>query len=226
MKPEHLKLPFTWEEKHIIVSDRVWYVPENYKDYHLYQFPGWNDSQFFGNDNPVCVEYCSGNGAWIAAKAQAEPHKNWVAIERKFARVKKIWSKAKNMQLTNLFIVCGEALSITKNYFSDSSINEVYINFPDPWPKRKHAKNRLMQKPFIEELYRSLEIKGTCTFVTDDIPYSQQTIYEMNDFSGMSSIYPEPYFLTDFPNYGTSYFEELWRGKGLQIHYHKFCKDV
>jgi len=149
MKPKDLKYPFPWEDRGVIVQDRVWYVPEYYDDYERFTFPGWAHPDLFGNNNPINLEYCSGNGTWIANKAIAEPHLNWVAIEKKFARVQKIWSKISNLGLNNLLVIHGEGYNVTSCYLPDASIREIYINFPDPWPKNRHAKNRLIKGPFV-----------------------------------------------------------------------------
>lgn len=224
MKPEDLKSPFSWNERTITIKDRVWYVPDQYTQFETFQFPGWNHADIFEKELPIKVEYCSGNGAWIASRAQRDPLHNWVAVERKFARVKKIWSKVKNFQLSNLLAVCGEALKITHHYFPDSSVAEVFINFPDPWPKRRHAKYRLIQPPFIQELYRILQPEGKMMIVTDDPGYSKQVIKEFQHHLGFQSLYPAPFYVTEYPDYGTSYFEDLWREKGKFIHYHRFQK--
>lgn len=224
MKPHHLKSPFTWDKRHILVHDRVWYVPDQFKDYASFSFPGWTNSQFFEQERPVCLEYCSGNGAWIAVKAREHPDFNWVAIDCKFDRVRKIWSKIKNFELSNLLAVCGEGYRVTRQYIPPESVQNVYINFPDPWPKQKHAKNRLVQVPFIEEIYRILKPEGILTMVTDDESYSQMMISVLRKFLGFKSLFGEPYYVVDYPNYGASYFEELWRQKGKRIRYHAFCK--
>jgi tRNA (guanine-N7-)-methyltransferase len=225
MKPANLKSPFTWEQRNILIHDRIWYVPDRCAHYDQFKFPGWNHDQVFTKDQPICLEYCSGNGAWIAAKAQENSHQNWVAIERKFVRVRKIWSKIKNIELTNLLVVCGEGYRVTHHYFPNESVEAVYINFPDPWPKNKHAKHRLVQVSFIEEIRRILKKGGQLTLVTDDENYSQIMIDVMSHISGFESLYPAPYFISDQPGYGTSYFEDLWREKGKVIRYHLFRKQ-
>lgn len=226
MKPEDLKSPFRWETRCVMMHDRIWYIPEYYDKYDAYSFPGWNDPLFFGNDRPVKVEYCSGNGTWIAAKALQHPEINWVAVEKRFVRARKIWSKIKNYQLNNLIVICGEAGLATRQYFPTESINEVFINFPDPWPKLRHAKHRLIQPAFIQEIWRTLQKNSYWTFVTDDEEYSKLLLEEMSSFKGFKSQYPAPFYVTEFPDYGTSYFEELWREKGRMIRYHQFSKVV
>ncbi|GAB4231214.1 MAG: tRNA (guanosine(46)-N7)-methyltransferase TrmB [Chlamydiales bacterium] len=224
MKPKELKFPFSWRDRHTLVQDRVWYVPDYYDQHSLFKFPGFHNSDFFGNDNPVHIEYCSGNGAWIVEKAMQYPEINWLAVEKQFRRVKKIWSKVKNIHLKNVLIVCGEALTATKHYFPSHSIAEVYINFPDPWPKDRHAKHRLIQSPFVQQLSRILSFGGKATFVTDDVDYSKQMIDEMLCNSSFRSNYPSPHYTIDYPNYGSSFFDRLWRDKGRAIRYHQFEK--
>ncbi len=224
MKPEHLKSPFSWGERKVQIHDRVWYAPEYSVHDGAFIFPGWEHPDLFGNQNPVQVEYCSGNGAWIAARALAEPNSNWVAVERKFPRVQKIWSKIKNLNLNNLLVVCGEGHNITTRYFPSESVSSIYINFPDPWPKKRHAKHRLIQPAFVGEMRRALKPDALFTFVTDDEPYSQWTIEALHGDSGFNNCYPSPYYSIDYPEYGTSYFEQLWREKGKIIRYHQFSR--
>lgn len=226
MKPADLTPPFKWDNRQILINDRVWYVPSRMTAAFDFVFPGWNHPDLFGNDNPISVEYCSGNGAWIAAKAMANPQMNWLAVERKFERVRKIWSKVKNMEMKNLIVLCGEAHNATKRFFPDNSVQDIYINFPDPWPKNRHAKNRLIQDDFAKEMWRILKQERSLTFVTDDVPYSQWLIEVMQRHGGFESEYPSPFFVTDHSQYGTSYFDELWRSKGRTIHYHQFNRKA
>jgi len=224
MKPADLSPPIPKEEKLIFVHDRVWYIPSRPKNAEEFIFAGWNHQEFFANDLPVVIEYCSGNGAWIAEKALANPHLNWVAVEMKFDRVRKIWSKIKNLGLKNLMVICGEAHMATARYLANESMSDVYINFPDPWPKKRHAKNRLIQPEFANQLCRILKERKSLTFVTDDIPYSEWLIEVMGSHNCFESVYPQPFYLTEEKEYGTSYFDQLWRSKGLAIRYHCFQK--
>lgn len=224
MKPKDLKCPFSWEERRVLIHDGVWYVPDHFNDYASYQFPGWAHADFFGNANPVHIEYCSGNGAWIIAKAQQNPHINWVAVEWQFERVRQIWAKAKNRKLKNLFIICGEGYTVSKNYFLQDSVQAVHVNFPDPWPKRRHGKHRLIARPFVDELSRIISSGSSLTLVTDDADYSKIMLKVMLPHASFESAFPEPHYITDVTQYGTSYFCELWQGLGRTIRYHQFIK--
>lgn len=208
----------------VLVEDRIFYAFQE-EGAEALVFPEWDDPALFGNHHPRHIEYCSGNGTWIAAKAVAHPEINWVAVERKFARVRKIWSKIKNLQLSNLVVVWGEAYDATQRFFKTSSFANAYLNFPDPWPKRRHAGNRLMQPKFVDEIWRILQPEAVFSLVTDDVNYSEQMLKEMLKYSGFQSLYPAPYFTHELSGYGSSTFEKLWREKGRQIRYHQFlCK--
>lgn len=227
MKPNDLKTPFPRGfERRVFIQDRVWYVPEILESTDDFVFPGWDHPDLFGNENPVYIEYCSGNGTWIAERALQNPHINWLAVEIKFPRVRKIWSKLKNYQLKNLVILCGEGLQATHNYFPDRSVSHIFVNFPDPWPKRRHAKNRLIQNSFVDQMDRISVDDGEMTLVTDDPDYSQQMIETVMEHPGFVSSYPEPYYRVEHSDYGSSYFEILWRNQGRVIRYHSFKKSI
>lgn len=224
MKPKHLKHPFPWRERKVLIQDRVWYVPDFLDDYSSFKFPGWNTPECFGNTNPIYVEYCSGNGTWIAEKAREQPDINWVAIEIQFERTRKIWSKIKNLGLNNLLVICGEGYRVTSNYFPASTVEKVFINFPDPWPKKRHAKHRIIKPTFVDEIWRILKDKGEVTMVTDDPDYSQEMTETVSPHSGLYSLYQDPSYSTHIEGYGSSFFDTLWRGKGKVIHYHQYRK--
>ena len=224
MKSKDLCPPFEWSDRRVMIHDRIWFVPLLHAPLHEFTFTGWEHPDLFGNQNPIHVEYCSGNGAWIIERALQNPEINWLAVEIKYQRVSKIWAKIKTLNLPNLVVVCGEGLNATRKYFPSQSIARSYINFPDPWPKNKHAKNRLVQLEFTAEVARILHGEGTFTLVTDDPTYSEQMISMMLLSKAFCSEISAPHYRTDVENYGSSFFEELWRSRGKQIRFHQFKK--
>ncbi len=226
LKKTDLKYPFCWEERKPVIHERVLFIPKFYTEHSGWDFPKWEDPQLFGKTGKVFIEFCSGNGAWVAHKAQTQAEDLWLAVEQKFERVRKIWVKLQRQALSNLFVICGEARTFATHYLPASSVDGVFINFPDPWPKAKHAKNRLIQAPFVDELARVLKIGGEAVFATDDFPYATQIIQEMRQNPAFAAHFPEPYFVTEWPDYGNSYFDSLWRGKGRTIHYIVFKRKA
>lgn len=218
MKPTDLQYPFVDQEKKVLLQDSILFVPDKLKEYSYPPF-----SSLFEKDQPIHIEYCSGNGAWIVENARQQPNINWIAIEIRYDRARKIWSKIKNHSLKNLVVIWGEGAKVTNEFLPSDVIQEVFINFPDPWPKRRHWNKRIIQQPFLAAIHRILTPAGKFTFVTDDPTYSQILLDEMEQFQKFKNVHPEG-FIDVKEGYGSSYFEELWRAKGRKIRYHEFLK--
>lgn len=223
MKPEDLKTPFRFSERRVLLEGRMFYVPDHLECYKEYCLPPFKE--LFGNPNPVFVEYCAGHGHWVVERALASPHQNWIAVERRFDRVRRIWAKRENCKIENLLIVCGEAHCVTEHYFYDASLAGVYINFPDPWPKRRHAKHRLIDNKFLNQLRRSCQIDAPFVFVTDDRGYTERFIDQMGQIEGFVPTFPLPHYIMDWTGYGDSYFDTLWRQRGRSIHYVQYRRN-
>ena len=178
----------------------------------------------FPQEQPLAIEYCSGNGDWVVEQARQNPHRNWIAVERKLDRVRKIWSKRENAGLHNLLIVWGEAFLFTQHYLTEGVSEEVYINFPDPWPKNRHVKNRLIGEPFFRELERVLRDQGRLIVVTDEILCGQAAVKAISQAPTFECVFPAPYYQLERPGYGSSYFEILWKREGKIIFYYEFVK--
>ena len=105
-------------------------------------------------------------------------------------------------------VISADALTFSIHYLFDQSLDAVYINFPDPWPKHRHVKHRIIQSHFIQELRRTIKKEKKVIFVTDDLSYKEQMEDAMKDWLKVSITYE---------NYGSSFFDRLWRSKGLDI---------
>lgn len=213
-------IPFKWEDRRPMIIDGLLYIPKNYDDHHLFE-----NKKYFDNSNPIDIEYCSGNGQWIVEKAKQYPNINHIAVEMKFDRARQIWLKMHNENLKNLFIVMGEALTFTKHYLEKESISDVFINFPDPWPKKKHEKNRLIKDEFIQEVSKVMNKNNIITLVTDDQDYRNQMIEVFLKNINFMPVYEKPYFIQNIDNFGESFFDTLFRQKNKLINYLKFIKN-
>jgi tRNA (guanine-N7-)-methyltransferase len=220
-----LKIPFSWKERYPYLDRHFFLIPNHYSE-HKFIFGEEKEQIFFNPSHKICMEFCSGNGSWIIEKARLNEAILWLAVELRFDRARAIWSKMQKLGLRNLLVVYGEAGTFVQHYVPDALTDEIFINFPDPWPKRRHAKNRLMRSDFMQQLSRILKKNGTITFVTDDPSYSEQTIQDTLRGGEWESVLPFPFYQTDWVDYGTSYFESLWKSKGLAIRYHRFRKKA
>jgi tRNA (guanine-N7-)-methyltransferase len=220
VRPCDLRPPFSKETPNTCIHDRVWYAQDTNNS--SFQFPGWYSKDLFVRPGDIQVEYCSGNGTWIAEKALQFPEKNWIAVEKRFDRARKIWSKIKNLNITNLVVVWGEAYALSTRFFPTNSISSIFVNFPDPWPKRRHAKYRIISASFFEEAHRVLIPGGELIFVTDDIPYSEFFLKTASTQHRWKQTLGDPGYGTPPPGYGDSYFSSLFQSQSLPLRFHRF----
>ena len=120
----------------------------------------------------------------------------------------------------------GAAQNVLSTLLPIDSIEKIFILFPDPWPKKRHAKHRIINPDFVQELQRVLKQEGVVTTVTDDPDYSEIMKETLFANKNLSPIHPDPYFASHIEGYGTSFFDSLWRGKGKNIFYHQYKKVV
>jgi tRNA (guanine-N7-)-methyltransferase len=133
-------------------------------------------SGLFQERQPVEVELGSGDGSFLIQWAAQNPQTNFLAVERLVGRLKKIEKKSHRAGLRNVRALRIEAGYFTEYLLPPAGIHAVHIYFPDPWPKRKHWQNRLIQPPFVEALRRALVIGGTVYLRTDEKSYFAQML--------------------------------------------------
>ena len=203
---------------HLTVENRkMLFIPEFYQKHE--EFGALDLNKIFDSKNPIYIEYCSGNGQWIIEQAERHPEINWIGVEKQFRRARQIYAKGQNRNLSNLLIVSGEALTFSRYYLAEAVADQSFVNFPDPWPKDRHAKHRLITPTFAAELTRVLKPNAKSLFVTDHEIYAQQMIEVMQAEKRFAPCAPAPYFVTDWKGYGSSFFGSLWKNLGRTIHY-------
>lgn len=111
----------------------------------------WN--KVFNNDNNIEIEIGTGKGKFIIEKAIQNPNINFVGIEKYDSPLVSAVKKLEELELNNLRLVCIDALGIEEVF--DHEIDKIYLNFSDPWPKKRHAKRRLTSSVFLNK-YESL----------------------------------------------------------------------
>lgn len=124
-------------------------------------------SERFGNDHPIHIEVGCGKGAFITGMAALHPEINYIAIDMQLSVLSYALDKAIEADLPNvqMMLVDGAALS---EYFADGEIDQVYLNFSDPWPKGRHEKRRLTYKAFLATYEKILRPEGEIHFKTDN----------------------------------------------------------
>lgn len=133
-----------------------------------------NFGTLFPTPQPLEVELGSGDGSFLAQWAKLNPQTNFFGVERLLGRLRKLDRKGRRAGLTNLRLIRVEASYFVEFLLPPESADALHIYFPDPWPKRKHRKNRLINEAFTEIAARALTADGLAYLRTDDLDYFQQ----------------------------------------------------
>lgn len=136
--------------------------------------PDWAST--FENDFPLKLEIGFGTGNFIIEMAVREPNSNFVGLDFYHRGIRKVITRINKLQLENIRIVYGDAREKIPQIFEDNQLNEIFINFPDPWPKKRHIKRRLIKPQFIKSLSQKLENQGRIRVATDSKNYAEEIL--------------------------------------------------
>ena len=176
-------------------------------------YPPYVWSEVFGRSSSVEVDLGAGDGVYAEARAKRESDRNFIAVERLLGRATKIAKKAIRNQLTNLKILRLESAYFIKNLCAESSLDAITVRYPDPWPKRRHHVNRLLQKEFFEDAARAVIPGGCIKLTTDDREYFE---WAQKEAEKCSAWVPDLSWTgVDEP---TSEFEELFAKEGREVY--------
>lgn len=128
----------------------------------------------FGRAAPLVVEVGCGMGEAAAAMAAADPGRNLLAVDVHLAGLGRLLRRIEENGLTNVRVAEGDAIELLDHLLPAGSLAEVRVFFPDPWPKSRHAKRRLLQRPFVDLVADRLQPGGRLHVATDWAPYVEQ----------------------------------------------------
>jgi tRNA (guanine-N7-)-methyltransferase len=132
--------------------------------------------RIFGRDAPVILEIGFGMGETTAEIAQNNPQWNMLGLEVYRPGVGALLSKIEQRGLTNIRVIEHDAVEVLANMIPDACLDGVHIYFPDPWPKKRHHKRRLIQSPFVAHLVRKLKEGAYLHMATDWPEYATQML--------------------------------------------------
>ncbi len=131
-------------------------------------------AELFPQPQPLEVELGCGDASFLAEYARCNPQKNFIGVERLLGRIQKLDKKGRRLGLTNTRGVRIESAYLLEYLLPSHSAAALHIYFPDPWPKKKHRRHRLIGESFPALARRALAPGGTVFLRTDDTDYFQQ----------------------------------------------------
>jgi tRNA (guanine-N7-)-methyltransferase len=144
----------------------------------------------FGNDHPVIMEIGFGNGEATWRMALAEPDNNFLGVEVHRPGVGHLLLKVEEHGLENVRIACEDAVELLHDRLPDGALSGMRIYFPDPWPKKRHHKRRIVQPGFVDLVAAKMRPGGILHLATDWAPYAEHMLEVMRhapEFENLSS---------------------------------------
>ena len=191
----------------------------SYKDYvlrdNIEALKGkWNEK--FNNNNPIHVEFGTGRGKFITTLATQNPDINYIAFEIKEEVLIKGVEKAVEANLNNILFAWADVKNIL-DYFDEDELSRVYVNFCDPWPKKRWAKRRLTHTNFLNMYEKVLNENGELHFKTDNQNLFEFSLNEISANDWQLKNISLDLANSDFENV-TSEYEDKFMSYGMKIY--------
>lgn len=184
----------------------------------------WRSIFGVSSEAPLDLEIGTGNGYFFAHRAEAVSERSLLGIEIKFKPLIQSIRRVRKMGLTNAR-VCRYDASCLEDIFVSDELNDVFIHHPDPWPRTRDHKHRLIQADFLETVFGLMRPGGTVSFKTDSEDYFDwaMALIGQSQFQIVRStrdLHQSPWAHENF----VTHFEQIFLAKGQPIFYSSFRK--
>lgn len=167
----------------------------------------------FGRSAPRVIEIGFGDGENLLTLAERHPDRDFLGIEVHGAGIGRVLGESSLRGLENVRLVRGDAVEVLRTGFAPGSLDEVLIYFPDPWPKNKHHRRRIVQSDVAEYVARALGPQGVLRLATDWEPYAEQMLVVLDAELGLVNAAGAERFVPRPDDRPVTKFER--RGEGL-----------
>jgi len=175
--------------------------------------PNWD--QIFLREAPLAVEIGFGNGEFLVDWARREPEWNFVGIDSSRGSTERLQKRTLQYSISNVRILNNDAPFSLRELFSNNSIQHIVMNFPDPWPKKRHKERRMLQPSFIQTLGAVLSDRGLFELVTDQRWLAQDCLFmfsQSDRFFELNAVEKNPERVL------RTKYEKKWRDSGCDIY--------
>lgn len=165
---------------------------ENWPEFGLELSDGVLDYQeCFGRDADTVLEIGFGMGDSLIEMARQMPEKNYIGIEVHPPGVGRLLSRIREEGIANIRVYCDDAVEVLAQCIPDQSLDALQLFFPDPWPKKRHHKRRIVQPEFAQSIRHKLKLGGQFHMATDWQPYAEHMMEVMSAAEGYQNAISE-----------------------------------
>ncbi|CAM3672707.1 tRNA (guanine-N(7)-)-methyltransferase [Streptococcus sanguinis SK1 = NCTC 7863] len=173
--------------------------------------------EIFGNDHPIHVEVGSGKGAFVSGMAKANPEINYIGIDIQKSVLSYALDKVLATDVPNIKLLWVDGSDLT-DYFEDGEIDRLYLNFSDPWPKKRHEKRRLTYQSFLATYQQILPENGEIHFKTDNRGLFEYSLVSFSQYGmKLKGVWLDLH-ASDFEDNVLTEYEQKFANKGQVIY--------
>ena len=195
----------------------------------LEKLPGYNEKlvrweEVFGQVRPLRIEVGVGNSPFLIEVADREPDYNYLGLEYSHKRVIKFLKKVHQAGLENIRMLHLNSDRLFDKHIAPGSVEHLFVNFPDPWPKRRHSKKRFIARERLETAVRLLAPGGGFSLRTDARDYALEALDNLEAREELENCFscgewaPSPLYPFETP------YEVKFKAQGLRIYYFEYRK--
>ncbi len=133
-------------------------------------------AKVFGRRSSVSLEIGFGNGEALCELARTNPRKDYLGVEVYGSGIGSLLLRLEERGLLNVRVIADDAIQVLASRIPDASLEAIFLFFPDPWPKKRHHKRRLVQRAFVELVARKLQARGCFHMATDWEDYAEHVL--------------------------------------------------
>jgi tRNA (guanine-N7-)-methyltransferase len=170
---------------------------------------------------PLVVEIGFGRGEYLRSLAASAPGVAHVGVDLSKRRAFKMARRLAKTEERNLRLVEARAEDVVRDALETASVAAFWVNFPDPWPKKRHHRRRLLQPRFVAALADRLVPGGVLHVATDHAEYAEQIDAVLSSEPRLENAFAAPW-LSEVPGRPRTAYEEMWRAEGRVLHFFQY----
>ena len=174
----------------------------------------------------LVVEIGFGRGEFLRHMAEAEPATAYVGVEISRKRVLKMARRLARDEIGNVRLLAEPAQALLEQGLPDEGVAAFWVNFPDPWPKKRHHKNRLLQAPLVRQLAKRLAPGGQLEIATDHAEYAEHIAEVLRAETLLENLNAPAPYASEVPGRLHTAYEEMWRADGRALHFFSYRRRL
>ena len=180
---------------------------------------------FFGTPSGclLVVEVGFGRGEFLVQQAQAHPDHVFLGIEVSWKRCLKLARRLARTEIANVRLLADPAEEVLGDGLREGEVETFWVNFPDPWPKARHARRRFVRPDTIARVARCLRPAGLLHAATDDPDYATQIHEVLAGEASLKNVHATAW-VDEVPGRTPTAYELEWRAEGRRMHYFSYCR--